>query len=143
MRPVGGWWSATGSTSSGGDHRGWCGAGRAPRVNDKRVDEVTGQRSRFSLGDPAGVGQEVPQVEQVLPMLYLRTVQRRLRPSAGAVPGHRPRPVVDDDHPVDQGLAGRGEGVQNALLAEVDYVYLWVDGIHLKVVLSRTRCACW
>jgi putative transposase len=28
-------------------------------------------------------------------------------------------------------------------LKDTDYVYAWVDGIHLKVRLDRTRCACW
>jgi transposase-like protein len=28
-------------------------------------------------------------------------------------------------------------------LAEVDYVYLWVDGSTSRCGWSRTRCACW
>jgi hypothetical protein len=32
---------------------------RAPRVNDKRIDEATGQRCRVFFGDPARLGTEV------------------------------------------------------------------------------------
>jgi putative transposase len=28
-------------------------------------------------------------------------------------------------------------------LADTDYVYIWVDGIHFKVRLAKTGCACW
>ena len=34
---------------------------RAPRVDDRRVDEVTGEKMRFRVLDPAAVGPEVPQ----------------------------------------------------------------------------------
>jgi len=64
MRPVGGWGSATGSTAGAVPVR-------APRVNDKRVDEVTGQRSRFSSAILPAWARKSPQVEQVLPLLYL------------------------------------------------------------------------
>jgi putative transposase len=44
---------------------------RAPRVNDKRVDEVTGQRRRFaSVVFPAWC-RKSPKVTEVLPLLYL------------------------------------------------------------------------
>ena len=108
-----------------------------------RVDEATGQRSgspRRSCRRGPGSPRRWSSAAAVVPA---RTVQRRLRPSAGAVPGHRPRPVVDDDHPADQGLAGRGEAFNHAPLAE-DYVSCGSTGSHLKVsVSSRTRCACW
>jgi putative transposase len=32
---------------------------RAPRVNDRRVDPDTGERQRFFVGDPAGVGAQI------------------------------------------------------------------------------------
>jgi putative transposase len=44
---------------------------RAPRVNDKRIDEATGDRSRFcSAILPAWAGKS-PQIAEVLPLLYL------------------------------------------------------------------------
>jgi hypothetical protein len=39
------------STSARGTHRGRRGHGAGPRVNDKRIDEATGQRCRFSAAN--------------------------------------------------------------------------------------------
>ena len=44
---------------------------RAPRVNDKRVDEVTGERVRFSSAILPAWARKSPQVAEVLPLLYL------------------------------------------------------------------------
>jgi putative transposase len=54
---------------------------RAPRVNDKRVDEAT--------GDPAGVGQEVPAGGRgAAAAVPARPVQWRLRSGTRGVSGH-------------------------------------------------------
>ncbi|GAB3848581.1 hypothetical protein GCM10027610_070400 [Dactylosporangium cerinum] len=44
---------------------------RAPRVNDKRVDEVTGQRRRFASVVLPAWCRKSPKVTEVLPLLYL------------------------------------------------------------------------
>ncbi len=44
---------------------------RAPRVNDKRVDEQTGERIRFSSAILPAWTRKSPQVAEVLPLLYL------------------------------------------------------------------------
>lgn len=44
---------------------------RAPRVNDKRVDEATGQRTRFSSAILPAWAQKSPGVAEVLPLLSL------------------------------------------------------------------------
>ena len=41
------------------------------RVNDKRVDEVSGTRRRFASGILPAWARKSPQVAQVLPLLYL------------------------------------------------------------------------
>jgi hypothetical protein len=43
----------------------------APRVNDKRVDEATGQRKRFSSAILPPWCRKSPKVSDVLPLLYL------------------------------------------------------------------------
>lgn len=43
----------------------------APRVNDKRVDETTGERKRFSSKILAPWCRKSPKVSEVLPLLYL------------------------------------------------------------------------
>ncbi len=44
---------------------------RAPRVNDKRVDEQTGERQRFSSRILPAYARRSPKVTEVLPILYL------------------------------------------------------------------------
>jgi putative transposase len=43
---------------------------RAPRVNDKRTDEATGQRYRFSSAILPAWARKSPQMAEVLPLLY-------------------------------------------------------------------------
>src|SRR5918997_1352600 len=44
---------------------------KQPRVNDKRIDEATGQRMRFSSAILPAWCRKSPQVSEVLPLLYL------------------------------------------------------------------------
>ena len=45
---------------------------RGPRVNDKRVDEETGERRRFSSKILPRYARRTPKVTDVVPVLYLR-----------------------------------------------------------------------
>ncbi len=45
---------------------------RAPRVNDKRLDEETGERKRFGSKILPAYARRSPKVNDVLPVLYLR-----------------------------------------------------------------------
>jgi transposase-like protein len=45
---------------------------QAPRVNDRRVDEETGERQRFSSRILPAYARRSPKVNDVLPVLYLR-----------------------------------------------------------------------
>ena len=49
---------------------------RAPRVNDKRVEEDTGERRRFSSKILPAYARRSPKVTEVLPILYLRGLDR-------------------------------------------------------------------
>jgi putative transposase len=124
-----------------------CGAGavevRAPRVNDKRVQE-DGQRRRFKSVILPPYMRRSPKVTEVLPLLYLHGL------SSG------------DFVPALQGFFGSEAGLSSAAitrlsenwqqehehfmsrdLSERDYVYLWVDGIHTNVRLgSDARLCC-
>ena len=44
---------------------------RQPRVNDKRIDEATGERKRFSSAILPAWSRKSPRVAEVLPLLYL------------------------------------------------------------------------
>jgi hypothetical protein len=59
----------------------------APRVNDRRVDEVTGERRRFSSAILPPWCRKSPKVAEVLPLLYLHGLSGNdFTPRAGAVP---------------------------------------------------------
>src|SRR4051795_11224679 len=113
---------------------------RAPRVNDKRIEEVTGERKRFSSAILPAWSRKSPRVAEVLPLLYLHGLSS------------------SDFAPALEQFLGTGHGLSAASitrltsqwqdearafadrsLAGPDYVYLWVDGIHLKVRLAQDK----
>lgn len=112
----------------------------APRVNDKRIDPDSGQRHRFSSAILPAWARKSPQVTEVLPLLYLHGL------SSG------------DFGPALEQFLGTGAGLSAASITRLtaqwqdeahafgardlsgtDYVYLWVDGIHLKVRLDQEK----
>lgn len=113
---------------------------KQPRVNDKRTDEVSGKRKRFSSAILPAWARKSPKVAEVLPLLYLHGL------SSG------------DFGPALTQFLGSGAGLSASTitrlttqwqeeavafnkrsLAETDYVYIWVDGIHLKVRLEQDK----
>ena len=113
---------------------------RQPRVNDKRIDEATGQRKRFSSAILPAWARKSPGVAEVLPLLYLHGLSSgdfvpALEQFLGSAAGLSAATVTrltaqwQDD----------AKAFGNRSLAETDYVYLWVDGIHLKVRLAQDK----
>jgi transposase-like protein len=113
---------------------------KAPRVNDKRVDPDTGERRRFSSTILPAWARKSAQVSEVLPLLYLHGLS------------------TSDFGPALEQFLGTGAGLSASSitrlttqwqdearafaardLSEADYVYLWVDGIHLKVRLEQEK----
>jgi transposase-like protein len=113
---------------------------KAPRVNDKRIDADTGQRCRFSSAILPAWVRKSPQMSAVLPLLYLHGL------SSG------------DFGPALEQFLGTGAGLSATSITRLtaqwqdeakafgqrdlsgtDYVYLWVDGIHLKVRLDQEK----
>jgi len=113
---------------------------RAPRVNDKRTDEATGERMRFSSAILPAWARKSPRVAEVLPVLYLHG----LSSSDFA-------PALEQFLGSDAGLSaatvtrlttqwqGEATAFNDRSLAGTDYVYCWVDGIHLKVRLEQDK----
>ena len=112
----------------------------APRVNDRRVDPDTGERQRFSSAILPAWARKSPQMAEVLPLLYLHGLS------------------TSDFGPALEQFLGSGAGLsattitrltaqwQNEAksfaerdLSGTDFVYLWVDGIHLKVRLEQEK----
>jgi putative transposase len=113
---------------------------RAPRVNDKRVDPVTGQRQRFASAILPAWARKSPKVAEVLPLLYLHglssgdfgpALEQFLGSGAGLSAATITRLTKDWQ---DEAVA-----FNKRSLAETDYVYVWVDGIHLKVRLEQDK----
>jgi putative transposase len=62
----------------------------APRVNDRRVDDATGERVRFRSSIVAPWCRKSPKVAEVLPLMYLHGMSissRRWRSSSARRPG--------------------------------------------------------
>ncbi|MDQ1024638.1 putative transposase [Streptomyces umbrinus] len=113
---------------------------KAPRVNDKRVDEATGERKRFSSKILAPWCRKTPKVGEVLPLLYLHglssgdfvpAMEQFLGSAAGLSPATITRLTKQwqDDHTAFQARD----------LSESDYVYVWADGVHPKVRLGQVH----
>jgi transposase-like protein len=112
----------------------------APRVNDKRVDEETGERERFSSKILAPWCRKSPKVSEVLPLLYLHGLPggdfvpalEQFLGSAAGLSGptvNRLTKQWQDDHTAFQARD----------LSASDYVYVWADGVHPKVRLGQAR----
>ncbi len=113
---------------------------RAPRVNDRRIDEVTGERVRFSSTILPAWARKSPQVAEVLPLLYLHGLSSSdfgpaLEQFLGSGAGLSASTITR--------LTAQWQEEQRAFnqrsLQDTDYVYVWVDGIHLKVRLEQDK----
>ncbi|MFJ8691282.1 IS256 family transposase [Micromonospora wenchangensis] len=112
----------------------------APRVNDKRSDPVTGQRKRFRSAILPPWCRKSPKVAEVLPLLYLHGLS------------------TGDFVPALEQFLGSAAGLSAAAitrltaqwtdeyrawckrdLSQVDYVYVWADGIHVNVRLEEDK----
>src|SRR5215207_1324479 len=100
---------------------------RAPRVNDKRIDEATGERKRFSSAILPAWARKSPQVAEVLPLLYLHGLSSGdFCPALEQFLGSTRGPVGGDDHPVDRAVARRRRRVRQAV----------VEGHRLRLLLG-------
>jgi transposase-like protein len=116
---------------------------RAPRVNDRRVDEVTGERKRFQSAILPPWARKSPKVAEVLPLMYLHgmssgdftpALEEFFGSAAGLSASVITRLTTDWQRERDQ-FAHRS-------LKDVDYVYVFADGIHFNVRLEEARlCA--
>jgi putative transposase len=113
---------------------------RAPRVNDKRTDEETGQRRRFSSTILPAWSRKSPRVAEVLPLLYLHGLSSSdfapaLEQFLGSAAGLSAKTITR----LTEQWQDEATAFNKRSLAETDYVYMWVDGIHLKVRLEQDK----
>jgi transposase-like protein len=121
-----------------------CGAGtltvEAPRVNDRRVDAQE-QRQRFTSRILPPYMRRSPKVAEVLPVLYLRGL------STGDFREALPILLGEDAAGLSATNIARLTAVwedeyhafQQRSLADRDYVYVWVDGVHFNIRLEDER----
>lgn len=113
---------------------------RAPRVNDKRINEATGERERFSSAILPAWARKSPRVAEVLPLLYLHGLSSSdfgpaLTQFLGTSHGLAPATIIRLTTQWQDDAAA----FNNRSLQDTDYVYCWVDGIHRKVRLEQDK----
>ncbi|GAA0420620.1 IS256 family transposase [Streptomyces luteireticuli] len=116
---------------------------RAPRMHDKRTDPATGEeRKRFSSAILPPWCRKSPKISEVLPLLYLHglssgdfvpALEQFLGSAAGLSPATVTRLTTQwrADHAAFSGCD----------LSVADFVYVWADGVHLRVRLDQARAA--
>ncbi|MFD9393582.1 IS256 family transposase [Streptomyces sp. NPDC060000] len=113
---------------------------KAPRVNDKRIDPDTGERKRFSSAILPPWCRKSPKISEVLPLLYLHGLssgdfvpafEQFLGSSAGLSPATVTR--LTAQWQADHKAFGERD------LTGSDYVYVWADGIHLRIRLTEAK----
>jgi putative transposase len=113
---------------------------RAPRVNDQRVDD-DGERQRFTSEILPSYMRRAPKVTEVLPILYLRGL------STGDFKAALPVLLGEEARGLSPTTITRLTATweteyqtwRTRSLAESDFVYVWVDGVHFRVRLEEDR----
>jgi putative transposase len=116
---------------------------RAPRVDDRRTDLVTGERIRFRSVILPPWYRKSPKVAEVLPLLYLHGLSTgdfvpALEAFFGSAAGLSAAVVTRlvAAWQADYDAFGRRD------LTDRDYVYVWADGVHFRVRLEQARLCC-
>jgi putative transposase len=113
---------------------------RAPRVNDRRVNEA-GERERFTSQILPPYMRRSPRVAEVLPILYLRGLStgdfREALPvllgkdASGLSPTTITRLTAEWEKEYEE--------FRKWDLSDRDYVYVWADGVHFNIRLEEER----
>src|SRR5215510_13070147 len=112
----------------------------APRVNDRRTDAATGQRMRFSSAILPPWARKTPQVTEVLPLLYLHGLSSGdFVPALGQFLGTGAGLSSSVTAKLTETWKAEAAAFMTRDLSQVDYVYLWVDGIHLGIRLEEDK----
>ena len=117
---------------------------QAPRVNDKRVDEATGERQRFSSRILPAYARRSPKVTEVLPLLYLHGLstgdfEPALRDLLGEdASGLSPASITR----LTKAWQAEHEQFRTRTLRFHRYAYLFVDGVHVSVRLGDDDRVC-
>src|SRR6266705_469884 len=111
-----------------------------PRVNDKRTDEATGERMRFSSAILPPWCRKTPKITEVLPLLYLHGLSSGdFVPALGQFLGSS----AGLSAAVITRLTEAWQGEQRVFaardLSAVAYACLWAGGIHANIRLEEPK----
>jgi transposase-like protein len=117
---------------------------RAPRVNDKRIDEDTGERQRFSSRILPAYARRSPKVNDVLPVLYLRGLSTGdFRPALEQLLGEDAAGLsASSISRLCKDWEAEHERFRTRSLRFHRYAYLFVDGVHVSVRLGEDDRLC-
>ena len=115
----------------------------APRVNDERVDEQTGERRGFRSVIVPPWCRKSPKVTEVLPLMYLHGMSSgdfapALEEFFGSAAGLSASVIT---RLTKQWQAEQRDFAQRRL-DDRDFVYVWADGVHFNVRLEEARLCC-
>src|SRR5258705_9287199 len=112
----------------------------APRVNDKRTDPASGERMRFSSAILPPWARKTPQISEVLPLLYLHGLSSGdFVPALGQFLGSHAGLSSSTVTRLTETWSAEAAAFMTRDLSQADYVYLWVDGIHLGIRLGEGK----
>jgi len=116
---------------------------RAPRVDDQRIDEDSGERVRFRSEILPPYARKSGKVSHVLPLLYLHGLSSGdFRPALteffGSDCGLSPSAITR----LTQAWQAERDDFMRRKLNDRDYVYVWVDGVHFNVRLGDDDRLC-
>ncbi|MGH3431342.1 MAG: IS256 family transposase [Thermocrispum sp.] len=110
---------------------------KAPRVNDRRVDE-SGERMRFSSAILPAWCRKSPKIAEVLPLLYLHGLSSGdFVPALGEFLGSTAGLSAATITRTTETWQAEQRAFAARDLSGVDFVYLWADGIHVNVRLEE------
>ena len=112
----------------------------APRVNDRRIDPETGERHRFCSAILPPWARKTPQIEAVLPLLYLHGLSSGdFVPALGQFLGSAKGLSSSTITKLTETWKAEQQAFAERDLSSVDYVYTWADGIHVNVRLDEAK----
>ena len=110
---------------------------QAPRVHDRR------EGRRFTSAILPPWARRSPKVTEVLPVLYLRGISTKdFEPALAEFFGSEAGLSASTIQRLTREWSHELAAFQQRDLSQVDYVYLWADGVHFNIRLEHDRLCC-